>query len=1054
MRSFILFILFTFTLIADDKVCYSIQITDITKQQPSTVSLSTSYPPECKVMSINNKSVVRCGCYETSPKAKEKLPSLLQNYKEAYVVKTYKYRFDALQEEKKSPPPAPHLDLNNTAPTKPHAPVMSQTAKSVEDNKSASFSQTVPTQLSNASEEELKLMVQSFLFNKDLKNAFLITSIAYKKFPTSPYWNQQMADIASWSGNPNAAINAKIFLYQKDREPKLRDEIINYGLSMYQYMLIEALVIDKTIQDPSDANVKLLIFVENAIGTPEKAAKMLKEIYAKNSANSNLLTQEFQLALDLGDLDLMKDAAEQVLKNRVYTLENVSLLAYYYYLQKDIKASYNALLLAQVSPTNPSTDKVVLKYYQLLSDVGWYVQEYATAAKASKHLIDINSTRLTDYVRVVDFYTKSDSNLSMYTAKKAYLQFKQPYLFYSFADLAFKQKEYKELADIVTIVDESNSKFKNEAQYFLIKAKLSTALNEKEKALGYLNQIISMSNDDTSLQLNVFWFYIDNGWLKEAKNYMLKMENSGNVDPKYYFPFASTYYSLGEIDKANSYMQKILSSKSDIASSKDFKSLQAYIYQMQGHEESYYKTLYELKNELEAQSKESSELGNTNDYLTSYLNSSMPISGAERFETMLKNAQKHLTPESYSSLSYSWAMRNNADEMSHAIYTNSKNKELWMQFSDALTFKNKTEIENLLDNNLSELSKSDAVNAAKDDGQIALAQTLNFDELDKNSLNQGSYVKQIELSKLRSNQFDVKTSYYNRDPLFQKYISLSRKNYIARGYEIEGSFSYYKNNSLDTSVLDNIKSDTKEADIKLQKSFDENSIALHVSYNDFLKSYYSYGIGAKVKPFEKLLADISYEKNMPSEDSMAMVIAGKKDMFSIDMQWTPLSTLTLDLAYQKNSFTSQDNQKLGDGDYTKIALSKKIKESYPDITTSIFVDHGTYNTTSTTHGIIDTIQNPSTPVLAENFYNIGGKLDYGMLNQNIFSRSWRPYFSVAPFYNTTSENFNFGLAAGIGGKIFHQNHLNIEANYSQPANGLNGVIFQIFLKYQMLNTYY
>ena len=77
-----------------DQTCYSVQIQSITQAQSSNVLPSLSYPSSCKLMSFGNDYIVRCGCFETFKKSQASLKELKKLYSEAYITKTYKYKFD------------------------------------------------------------------------------------------------------------------------------------------------------------------------------------------------------------------------------------------------------------------------------------------------------------------------------------------------------------------------------------------------------------------------------------------------------------------------------------------------------------------------------------------------------------------------------------------------------------------------------------------------------------------------------------------------------------------------------------------------------------------------------------------------------------------------------------------------------------------------------------------------------------------------------------------------------------------------------------------------
>jgi len=85
--------------------CYTVQILS-EKDTPKTRTtlLNQNYADGCKVMKIGRNQTVRCGCYNSSREAKKKLRSLYDEYTEAYITKTYKYRFKNMKKHQKKLP--------------------------------------------------------------------------------------------------------------------------------------------------------------------------------------------------------------------------------------------------------------------------------------------------------------------------------------------------------------------------------------------------------------------------------------------------------------------------------------------------------------------------------------------------------------------------------------------------------------------------------------------------------------------------------------------------------------------------------------------------------------------------------------------------------------------------------------------------------------------------------------------------------------------------------------------------------------------------------------
>ncbi len=91
MKKILLLLGFVF-LMANEKVCYSIQIASSKKSFSKSV-IYKHLPLICKEMKIKNVYTIRCGCYKTYNEVKEHYKSFLSMYPNAIIVRTYAFRF-------------------------------------------------------------------------------------------------------------------------------------------------------------------------------------------------------------------------------------------------------------------------------------------------------------------------------------------------------------------------------------------------------------------------------------------------------------------------------------------------------------------------------------------------------------------------------------------------------------------------------------------------------------------------------------------------------------------------------------------------------------------------------------------------------------------------------------------------------------------------------------------------------------------------------------------------------------------------------------------------
>jgi len=196
----------------------------------------------------------------------------------------------------------------------------------------------------NYIQTELRLMLKSFLFINDVKDAYKTAKLGYKLNPSSYFWNKQMAKLALWNSKTTQALKYLIFLYKYTDDKTIRDKIINYAINDYQYDLAKKYVLQQALQNPINKNINTLIYIYNLIGVPQKAAVILLSQYHKNPKRAMLLTKALQIYLNMGELKKAKRIISIMIQKRLYSIKNTKQIAFYFILcenqQRPINISY------------------------------------------------------------------------------------------------------------------------------------------------------------------------------------------------------------------------------------------------------------------------------------------------------------------------------------------------------------------------------------------------------------------------------------------------------------------------------------------------------------------------------------------------------------------------------------------------------------------------------------------------------------------------------------------------------------------------------------------
>jgi len=1009
-------IIFLFILISEvyaksSQSCYTVQLQSALYSQESLQRLTKKeFPSECSLMRISNTLTVRCGCYEDIDKAKKELPKYKQKYKYAYLATSYKYRF------KKNAPS--QMDLQHQS------------------------------HVAYSSDEELKLMLQAFLYSSDLEHAYKTAKLGYERHPNSYYWNQKMAEVCKWSGRSSESIKYMEFMYHKKHDTKLAKDIIDFGLGTYQYEALKNIVTQEAKTNPSKENIDRMVYIYFKIGEPEAAAKILEKLYSQDNSHPEYLNKALQIYMEMEDLDAAQRIITILEKKNLYSMQNVQLLAYYYYSQRNIAKAFEVL---NKPVQRTEYDK---KYLQLKSDLGWYLEAFKPAAKASLQLIEHKDGRLVDYERVIAVNRHTNKSLATKTALQAYNKFHLSYLFYLFANELIKENDIATLQKAITSIDaQKDAKLKNESQYWIIKAILYHQKNQQERSREAIERAVSLNPDSLQLKFTALSLYQEYGMFEALHKELDTLTTDITMPHEFYFRLASLAYAIHDINLANYYLQKLLQEKDPVVNAVEFKFLQAELYRAKNNENAYLGTMRSISSTLNKELKKNPALNTDDIYLNNKLRADISLVSSDSFTKELQKAKPYLSKEHYDDLAYTLALKDNAQEKAHLIYTKIKNKAIWMQFSDAVMEQDHSRIEDILTAYLHTIAMGEASHAAENDGQTALAQSMAYQALNYNDDNQNAYIALLDLSKKRADATDVKLSYYNRDPLLRKYISINNSNYINNSYYLLSNLNYYKNSDLDNNLLREVPDDTLEFNVGLKKVFDKAELTLFGGYANSMDSYFVFSVFGKYQLTKELNIGGGLYKNVKTDESTQLLLGGKKDKIELRATYSILNSTALELLYEHNRYNSQDDVYLGDGEYIRANMGHQIRNGYPDMRLSLFSDAAVYNEKSGSKGVIDKLRPGRGQVLPNNFMNLGVDFAYGMQNSEIYTRVWRPYFEVSSYYNTDLAAFSYGFNAGYGGKVYSQDHLIIGTSYTNDVNGIGGSIFELFLKYKFLYTH-
>ncbi len=987
------------TLLEAEELCYSVQLNSFVIKEKNLYRFE-GYPPSCKLIEGERLNTVRCGCFEKYSQAKEHHALLRTDYPDAMIVETYRYR----------------------------------------------FSDGEVQQASSVDEQELKLLFQVFSFSSDLENAYATAKKALRAYPRSLYWHNKMAEVSMWTERREEAVEHMMYVYKRTHSKELEKKLLEYALLAYQYETAAAIIEKKVKQDPSEENVQKMVYIFDLAGRPEASALILDEVYRQFPSRTYLLTQQLQIYLNMGETESASGVVKKIEKVGLNDMSTAYLLSYYYFLRQDVDASYRALKAADLEK---SKDTNTTRYYMQLSDLSWYVKAYKEGAEASIQVDEAGAARLVDYERILAVYKKSDPRMAMKAALDAYQKFSQHYLFYTYAYLGIEQTAYHEvLALCEKIEQDRENTLVEEALYWMIKAQLYGYTDQTIEAQEafYKAQMISPSSQQ--IIESYIWFLMDIRDSSRLIEILTQLEEENEINKTLWLPMAVAYFYLQYTDRAEFYLSKL---KDAGVQSRQIHLLDAYVMQSQNREDAFYKVLTKLETQMRLELRADPMLERSSDFMQEYLGISMFLSGADTFAAELEKAKNILSKEAYEELSLSFAMRENVDEQVHRQMTRMQKNEPWIRLNYALSSHDLSEQQELLYKYYRILPLSDTVTAAQNTQQVSLAQDMVFEGLAHNRKNALTYDQMRQLYEESADVFSVETGVLDRSGLEQVYAQIDNRYYMAKGYTLEGDLFIGSNTVNDSAVFKSIPSTSTALSFGLTKDFARGDYTLSFGVKDSAEAYYTLGFTYRTALSRRLDMELSIDKAAKAEESVYLLVGGYKDRIALQARYAILGSSTVGCYLEHAGYRSDDGTDLGSGYSGRIDYSYLQRSAYPDISVTPFYTFGKYDETSGSKGVIDDMLTfPDAKVVSDDFWYAGFDLSYGMQNRYNYTRVWRPFISISPYYNGLESKYNFGFSSGIGGAVFGQDHLAFVIDYSESVNGTSDQLWRSYFSYKIL----
>ena len=377
------------------------------------------------------------------------------------------------------------------------------------------------------------LMYKSFIYNKDLKNAYSVALKALKYEKYSIKWRKRVAQTSLWLGKSREAYVNFLYLYRKTKDKKIENILLSFP---YKYKTLINLKIKKYTLEFKKGNYAHTFDLANiyySIGDIKKAENILKEAYQKTKYRKffNMYVKYAIMSEDINNLKKnLKELEYDNLKQKIeiaYMLININ----------DFEDAYKLLIYVRDIPEDKN-------YYKILVYVTYQLRKFHNLLRLLNYMYKNNLMDKSSFYLYLNYY------YSIFDYKKLEILLKD-------AIKKFHFNVYKDYINVLILNKnyqkalKTLEKYKNNftlKAYIKLKAYLYSKLKKYNLAMKFYKELLLFKLNKNELN-EILWFSIDNN------NYNLFSKIKDRINNHY--TLALAYLHFYQVDKAYYEMLKV-----------------------------------------------------------------------------------------------------------------------------------------------------------------------------------------------------------------------------------------------------------------------------------------------------------------------------------------------------------------------------------------------------------------------------------------------------------------------------------------------------------------
>ncbi|MEN3110782.1 tetratricopeptide repeat protein [Uliginosibacterium paludis] len=885
----------------------------------------------------------------------------------------------------------------------------------------------------------------AFIGNRNLEDAWRVAEYAVRQVPQSLDWRLRLARVSEWTGRPETAIDQwRWIMEQGGGLPRAqRDEasaaILRLAPGLFDdRALILSLRYSLSKQPDSPELLRALIDAYERLGLPEEGIAVLQSV-VRSTPMPGPLQALAELARRNGNVALAIAATQELIARHGNTRERAMSLAALLLGQGRVREAQAAL--ASLRDSVPASDD---RFWRLLGELSIRVQDDDNARAALARIVTLNDATRADFESYVELLADDEALQASALALQAALRFDDRPLLLRGLSLQLRAgsagQSWQVFAGLPAVWQARGEDW---PEFLALRAEAARASGHRREATRDLTRWISLSPDDENAQASLLWLLADTHDGPALRVLLARHETAWAANPRLHDALAAAWQTLSAPHVA---LERYLTPR------------------LQAHRDDHL-WLLNYADVLE-QDRRADLAWRLRQYLIAH---PPRIAPAATSTAMLREARARLmlasrpgdpslavlrellrlddkgierNESAARELAAAWQLAQGESAAVHAWLWTRHAQRLaspgWARISVAMAEQDWAMLGEELERRASALSRDDALATARAVGAGGLAATLAFEG---QTLQRDDEPLQLALSDVlleEAPRVDLRSERRQFDRWLEHELRLAASTRISPALRLSTQVSRISR-ELDSAVLDAPRR-AQYASLGLSLKQGE----LRIGQNESLTHWTSLGLQQSLleQPGRSLV--LRAGRHEVADESLALGALGWRDRLRLEARQAldPLSSLSL--ALQQSRYATQNGLPLGSGTQLATSLNHSL-DPLRERQAELFWSWNRFRAAGLPDDerveALATRLPGDTPaservasLMPASYAFYGLRLSQGMSREEAWTRSIRPYASLALTWNTAS-GAGYGLTLGAAGRVSGADHLAVGLSTDKGGSG-------------------